>query len=70
MVGHLFKGLARGEQRLRGDTAHIEAGAAKHGPVGADPLLGAGRLQAKLCCPNCSNVSGWPGPDDQNVVDL
>src|SRR5258707_14241067 len=51
------------QQRLRGDAADIEAGAAE--PVAA---LDAGGLQAELRCADRRDVAARAGADDDDVV--
>ncbi len=54
-----FGGL---QQRLGGNAADIEAGAAQR-----RALFHAGDLQAKLGCADGADIAAWAGPDDDDV---
>ena len=62
-VGGFFEEFAAVEQRLGGDAADVEAGAAQCGAA-----FGAGDLQAKLRGADGRDIAAGAGTDDEDVV--
>ncbi len=62
-VGGLRIELARMQQRLGGDAADIEAGAAMRGA-----LLDHGDLHAQLRGADGADIAAWPRADDDHIV--